>query len=181
MKNLFSSLSAATVLSAALLTPAQSEPLDYEYQYTGDANLSGMTAGSLRVGEFTDSRNAASEDSIMIGNETVMVQGGLAGLLKTAMTNALEAASTPMADDAGIAFNADVLEFSSNSTADGLTVTLRCNVEVAQQGRNLWESVLFSQGTSASGDVEEALDGLLDRLTQELFRDDYFRMSLGIF
>ncbi len=181
MKNLLISLSAATLFTATMFSTLQAEPLNYEYQYTGSANLSGMTAGSLRIGEFTDARDGTQDDTLIIDGEAMTVEGGLAGLLESAMTAALEAAQTPMSPEAGIAFNAEVLEFSSNRTEQGLTLTLRCNVEVEQQGRNLWESVLFSQATSESGSTDEALDGLLDRLTQELFRDDYFRMALGIF
>lgn len=181
MKKLLSGLPAAALLSASMLAPAHAGSLDYSYEYSGSANLSGMSAGSLRIGEFTDSRDAASSDSIVIDGEELAVEGGLAGLLQTAMANALEAAETPMSPDGGIAFNAEILEFSTEPVADGLQMTLRANVSVTQGGRTMWESALFSQGSSEYGEVDEALDGLLDRFTRELFRDDYFRMALGIF
>lgn len=181
MKKLLLGLPAAALLSAALLAPAHAESLDYSYTYSGSANLSGMTAGSLRIGEFTDSSDNASADSIMINGEKFAFEGGLAGLLQSAMANALEGAQAPMSPDGGIAFNAEIREFSTQPVADGLQMTMRANVSVTQAGRTLWESVLFSQGSSEYGEVGEALDGLLDRLTRELFRDDYFRMALGIF
>jgi len=181
MRKLLLGIPAIALLSSTLLPAAQAETQDYVYEYTGGANLSGMTAGTLRIGEFTDARASAASDSITIGSETRSVKGGLAGLLQSAMANALEAARAPMSPDAGIALNADVLEFSTQQTAEGLQLTLRCNVAVNQQGRTLWESVLFSRATAESGEFDEAMNGLLDRLTRELFRDDYFRMSLGIF
>jgi hypothetical protein len=140
-----------------------------------------MTAGTLRIGEFSDSRDDASGDSIMINGEKVAVEGGLAGLLQSAMANSLDGAQAPMSPDGGIAFNAEVVEFSSQTSATGLQLTLRCDVSVTRGGRSLWQSALFSQSTAESGKIEDAMDGLLDRLTRELFRDDYFKMSLGIF
>lgn len=181
MRKLLLGLPAAALLAATLLTPTYAEPLDYSYSYSGSANLSGMTAGTLRIGEFTDSSDAASTDGIVIHGENVAFEGGLAGLLRSAMTHALEEAQAPMSSDGGIAFNAEILEFSTQPLADGLQMTMRANVSVTQAGRTLWESVQFSQGSSEHGQVDEALDGLLDRLTRELFRDDYFRMALGIF
>lgn len=181
MKKLLSGLPAAAFLSVAMLAPTHAESLDYSYSYSGNANLSGMTAGTLRIGEFTDTRSNASDHSIMINGEKVAVEGGLAGLLQSAMATALEGAQTPMSPDGGIAFNAEILEFRTQPVADGLQMTMRANVSVTQAGRTLWESVLFSQGSSEYGQVDEALDGLLNRLTRELFRDDYFRMALGIF
>lgn len=179
MKKFFTMLPAALALTTACTMNA--ETLDYRYDYTGDANLSAMTAGSLQVGEFTDARDAAGPDMIEVNGSTYHLQAPLTDLLESAFRDAFTDAQAPLSETGNIVFQAEILELDVQPTAEGLQLQLRSDVSVNRGGRQLWQSVLFSRVTTDSDDLTGALDAGLDRLMQELFRDDYFRMALGIY
>lgn len=182
MNKLIRAAAPAALLTLVLQTPALAEPLKYQYEYTGDTNLSGMTAGSLQLGKFTDSTDGPA-DAIVVDGTRHEIPGGLTGILKQAFGNALREAEAPMTDSDGIVFSADVVEFETQETAEGLQLMLRARIAVDRPngGGNLWENVLFSRVTAESGELPDALDAALDRLTRELFWDNYFTMALGIF
>jgi hypothetical protein len=84
-------------------------------------------------------------------------------------------------NDSQLILNGKLTEMSIQNTEFGLEVLIRCELILTNQGRNAWQSAVFSRTAVESKDISAAIGLGLDRLVAELFRDDYFLMELGIF
>jgi hypothetical protein len=180
------SISVATLLSltATLLFAGQPLDLSYQYQAKTGVNLATIRGGPLFVGEFTDQRNDGDLQDIQRPDREPITLTGLspAALVQSAVTGAFTSSGAmPGNNESQLILNGKLIEMSVKDTGSGLEVLIRCELTLINQGRNAWQSVVFSRTAVESKDISLAIGQGLDRLVAELFRDDYFLMELGIF
>lgn len=182
---LLSAAIAASVLACSTISLA-GEAINLDYSYTGDTgvNLSSIVGGPLSVNTFTDSRpDTGASDIQRPGKEPLtLANQTTASLLQATFTEAFKA-SGAQTGEAGspIMLDGKVIEMQIQDTAQGLETLIRVELTLRNQGRNAWQSVVFSRVENEGSDVEAAIELGLNRLVAELFRDDYFLMELGIF
>jgi len=103
-------------------------------------------------------------------------------LVHSAVLGAFTSSGASLAEgDARLTLEGKLIEMSVQDTATGLEVLIRCELTLINQGRNAWQSAVFSRTTLEGKDVGTAIGRGLDTLITELFRDDYFLIELGIF
>lgn len=177
------SLAMASLLIAS--TPAYSDEITVDYHYQGDTgvSLASMIGGPLSVAEFTDGRSVNDKQSIEHADSDPLTLSGQtpATLIQKTFYQALQASDASLADDSSLQLRGNLLEMQIADNGDGLEVLIRCELSLNNQGRNAWQSVVFSRTQTDNKDINEALGKGLDRLVSELFMDDYFLMELGIF
>ena len=175
-------------LSGLLVTslPSQAgEKIDLDYQYAGDTgvSLSSMMGGPLSISVFTDQRVIDDKHDISrAGQDAVTLQQAPADIIRQAFHDAFVSADAQL-DDTGtpLTLSGKLLEMEIVATDSGTEVLIRCELALNNQGRNAWQSVVFSRVATDTQDVTTAIAQGLDRLVNELFMDDYFLMELGIF
>ncbi|MDO8908710.1 MAG: hypothetical protein Q7W55_09440 [Pseudohongiella sp.] len=182
---LLSTAFAATLLGSCTLSLA-SETVNLNYEYSGKTgvSLSAISGGPLTVNAFTDGRSGSDANDIQRpGKEPLTLSNQTAAsLLQSAFTQAFEASGAQLGDtDSPIALDGKLVEVQVQETAQGLETLIRVELTLRNQGRNTWQSVVFSKADSDSPDIAAAIEQGLNRLVTELFRDDYFLMALGIF
>jgi hypothetical protein len=174
-------------MAGLLLTSvaAVGEEISIEYQYQGDTgvSLASMIGGPLSVAEFTDGRSIADKQTIELSGEAPLTlnERAPATLIQETFHQALQSSDASLADDSSLQLRGHLLELQITDNGEGLEVLIRCELSLNNQGRNAWQSVVFSRTQTDSKDINEALSKGLDRLVSELFMDDYFLMELGIF
>lgn len=176
----------ATLLSLTGTLLFAGQPLDVSYQYQGKTgvNLATIRGGPLFVSEFTDQRNDGDLQDIQRPNGEPITLTGLspADLAHSAILGAFTSSgATPGNNESQLTLNGTLIAMSIQDTESGLEVLIRCELTLINQGRNAWQSVVFSRTLVESKDISLAIGQGLDRLVDELFRDDYFLMELGIF
>lgn len=182
---LFAAAIAASVLTCSAVSTAD-EPLVLDYTFSGNTgvNLSSIAGGPLSVNDFTDARpgSGASEiqrpgkDSLTLADQTA------AALLQTTFSEAFTASGAQLGSaDSPLKLEGKIVEMQITETAQGLETLIRVELTLRNQGRNAWQSVVFSRAQSEGADLSAALEQGLNRIVTELFRDDYFLMELGIF
>jgi len=180
------SVSVATILSltGTLLFAGQPIDVSYQYQAKTGVNLATIRGGPLYVNAFTDQRNEGdSQDILRLGGEPLTLTGlSPQALVQSAIHGAVTSSGAmPGNSDSQLVLNGKLIEMSVQDTESGLEVLIRCDLTLTNQGRNAWQSVVFSRTAVESKDISLAIGQGLDRLVAELFRDDYFLMELGIF
>ncbi|ALO47110.1 hypothetical protein [Pseudohongiella spirulinae] len=177
------SLAIAGLLATSL--PAYGEEISINYKYQGDTgvSLASMIGGPLSVAEFSDGRSVTDKHSIEHNDNASisLPDRAPAALVKDTFYQALQSSDANLADDSALQLRGNLLEMQIADNGDGLEVLIRCELSLNNQGRNAWQSVVFSRTQTDSKDINEALSKGLDRLVSELFMDDYFLMELGIF
>jgi hypothetical protein len=178
-------LTVITLGSALSLASVQAnENLDFNYQYQGTpaGDLSSMTDGPIVVGDFSDGRGLRNPTHFIIDGNHYTLEKPLAEYVRDAMHGALQAGGAQLGDTGTrITLTGTVTELSGRVTDAGIELMLRCDTVLNKQGRNAWQSTLFSRVQTESTDMGEALAEALDNLSRDIFWDDYFRMELGIF
>lgn len=180
------SVSFAMLVSLTGSVSIASEPIDVSYQYQAKTgvNLATIRGGPLFIGAFTDQRAEVESQNIQrIGGEAITL-GGLAphALAYSAILGAFTSSGATLGEsDSRLILNGKLVDMSVQDTDSGLEVLIRCELTLTNQGRNAWQSAVFSRTTVDSNDISAAISQGLDRLVAELFRDDYFLMELGIF
>lgn len=175
-------LSGLMLSSPALLA---GEKLELDYHYTGDTgvSLSSMMGGPLSISKFTDQR--AIEDKHDINRaeqEDVTLSQAPAAVIQRAFHEAFVSADAQLGDaDTPLTLSGNLLEMEIVESASGTEVLIRCELTLNNQGRNAWQSVVFSRVAADGQDLSATIAKGLDRLVNELFLDDYFLMELGIF
>ncbi|MEX0739009.1 MAG: hypothetical protein WD071_06690 [Pseudohongiella sp.] len=161
------------------------EKIELDYQYTGDpgVGLNSMIGGPLTVSAFVDQRDITDKNHINRTNhEAVSLEPAPTELIRQTFVQAFDSAGATLADgEAPLTLSGKLLEMEIEEGADGVAVLIRCELTLNNQGRNAWQSVVFSRVVVAGDDVAAAISQSLDRLVSELFLDDYFLMELGIF
>ena len=180
------SVSVATLLSLTGTLLFAGQPLDVSYQYQAKTgvNLATIRGGPLFVSEFTDQRNDGDLQDIQRPDGESITLTGLspAALVESAIISAFTSSGAmPGNNESQLILNGKLIEMSVQDTESGLEVLIRCELTLTNQGRNAWQSVVFSRTAVESKDISLAIGQGLDRLVAELFRDDYFLMELGIF
>ena len=178
------SVTTLLLLTGTLLFAGQ--PIDVSYQYQGKTgvNLTTIRGGPLFVSEFTDQRNDGDLQDIRRPDGEPITLTGLspAALVQSAILGAFNSSGAMSGDnDSQLILNGKLTEMSIQNTEFGLEVLIRCELILTNQGRNAWQSAVFSRTAVESKDISAAIGLGLDRLVAELFRDDYFLMELGIF
>lgn len=176
------------VLSGLLLAsqplPA-AERIELDYHFTGDTgvSLSSMMGGPLGISDFTDERGIENKHNIRRAEQdAVTLSQAPSTIIQQAFRQALESADARLADaETPLTLSGKLLEMEIVDTASGTEVLIRCELTLNNQGRNAWQSVIFSRVAADNQDLSAAIAGSLDRLVNELFMDDYFLMELGIF
>ncbi len=175
-------------LSSLLLTSQPllaGEKVELDYHYTGDTgvSLSGMMGGPLSINTFTDQR--AIEDKHDINraeHEDVTLSQAPATVIQQAFQEAFASADAQLDDgETPLTLSGNLLEMEIVESASGTEVLIRCELTLNNQGRNAWQSVVFSRVAADDQALSAAIAKGLDRLVNELFLDDYFLMELGIF
>lgn len=166
-------------------TPAYSDEVSIEYKYQGDTgvSLASMIGGPLSVAEFADGRSITNKQSVEYSDKApiTLTQQAPAKLLQETFYQALQSSDAELTEDSPLQLRGNLLEMQISDNGDGLEVLIRCELSLNNQGRNAWQSVVFSRTQSDNKDINEAISKGLDRLVSELFMDDYFLMELGIF
>lgn len=179
----FRSLAMASLLIVS--TPAFSDEITVDYQYQGDTgvSLASMIGGPLSVADFTDGRSVNDKHSIEYtdSDPLTLADQAPATLIQKTFYQALQSSDAALEDDSALQLRGNLLEMQITDNGDGLEVLIRCELSLNNQGRNAWQSVVFSRTQTDSKDINDALSKGLDRLVSELFMDDYFLMELGIF
>lgn len=182
----FTSIASAIFLISASFA-AQAEPLTLEYKFEGNASVSlaSVAGGPLSLSTFTDGRADTSANDISRGtnNEPLtLTNQTAAALVQSSFSSAFEAAGANLGDAGSpIVLEGKLIEMSVQDKGNGYEVVIRCELTLRNQGRNAWQSVVFSRVETENKDAAEAVEEGLDRLAAGLFRDDYFLMELGIF
>jgi len=175
-------LVATCLLSTQVLA---GESITVDYQFTGDTgvNLGAAVGGPIRINEFSDARNIENKaDIIRSGKDSLTLSSqSPSALVREAFTKSFAASGAAMGEDGGLVMNGKLVDMQVEESADGIEVLIRCELSLSNQGRNAWQSTLFSRTTTSGDDVAAAISASLDRLVSELFMDDYFLMELGIF
>lgn len=161
------------------------EAVELDYQYTGDpgVGLGSMIGGPLTISNFTDERDIASKNDINRTNQDdVTLTTAPAELIQQTFREAFESAGAALTgSEAPLTLQGKLLEMEIEESATGVAILIRCELTLDNQGRNAWQSVVFSRVSTEGNDVATAIGQGLDRLVSELFMDDYFLMELGIF
>lgn len=161
------------------------ERIELNYHFTGDTgvNLSSMMGGPLGISSFTDERSIENKHNINRAEQDVVtLSQAPAAIIQQAFRQALESADARLADaETPLTLSGKLLEMDIVDTASGTEVLIRCELTLNNQGRNAWQSVIFSHIAADNQDLSAAIAQGLDRLVSELFMDDYFLMELGIF
>lgn len=180
----------AVVIIVALCSSATQhlyagEPVAVAYQYQGKTgvNLGRIVGGPLVVNTFTDQRNETQTADVQRpGNEPITLTG-LAphALVQSAMISAFENSGASLGEPGSpLALDGKLIEMKVQDTETGLEVLIRSELTLRNQGRNAWQSVVFSRASTDGKDIPSAIALGLDKLITELFRDDYFLMELGV-
>lgn len=175
-------------LSGLLLTSQPllaGEKIELDYHYTGDTgvSLSSMMGGPLSISTFTDQRSIGDKHDIKRAEqEDVTLSQTPAAIVQQAFQQAFVSADAQLGD-AGtpLTLSGNLLEMEITESANGTEVLIRCELTLNNQGRNAWQSVVFSRVAADNQDLSTTIAQGLDRLVNELFMDDYFLMELGIF
>lgn len=161
------------------------EKIELDYQYTQDpgVGLGSMIGGPLTIGGFTDERDIGDKNEInRADQEAVALETPPSELIQQTLRKAFETAGASLSDsEAPLTLTGKLLEMEIEENSDGVAVLIRTELTLNNQGRNAWQSVLFSQVHAEGEDIAAAISQGLDRLVSELFMDDYFLMELGIF
>jgi len=176
----------ATLVTLSVLSSFADDQINLDYQYQGQTgvDLGAIRGGPLAINAFTDHRNEPETQGIQrLGGEPIILTG-LAphALVHSAVLGAFTSSGASLAEgDARLSLEGKLIEMSVQDTATGLEVLIRCELTLINQGRNAWQSAVFSRTTLEGKDVGTAIGRGLDTLITELFRDDYFLIELGIF
>ncbi|MDO9476253.1 MAG: hypothetical protein Q7L07_06020 [Pseudohongiella sp.] len=184
---MYKRLLAVTLTSLLTLNPnmASAEPVSVIYSYQGNSgvNLGKIVGGPLSINAFSDQRNEPQTQDIQRpGNEPIVLTD-LAphALVQSAIASAIERSGASLGEPGSpLALDGKLIEMKVQDTESGLEVLIRCELTLRNQGRNAWQSVVFSRTMLEGKDVATAISQGLDKLVAELFRDDYFLMELGV-
>lgn len=175
-------------LSGLLLTShplLAGEKVELDYHYTGDTgvSLSSMMGGPLSISKFTDQRSIENKHDInRAEQEDVTLSQAPAAVIQQAFHEAFVSADAQLDDaETPLTLSGNLLEMEIVESASGTEVLIRCELTLNNQGRNAWQSVVFSRVAADGQDLSATIAQGLDRLVNELFLDDYFLMELGIF
>lgn len=175
-------------LSGLLLTSQPllaGEEVELDYHYTGDTgvSLSSMMGGPLSISKFTDQRSVDNKHDInREDQEDVTLSQAPAAVIQQAFHEAFVSADAQLDDaETPLTLSGNLLEMEIVESASGTEVLIRCELTLNNQGRNAWQSVVFSRVAADGQDLSATIAQGLDRLVNELFLDDYFLMELGIF
>lgn len=161
------------------------EKIELDYTYTGDTgvSLSSMMGGPLGINSFTDQRAIENKHDIKRAQqEDVTLSQPPTEIIQQAFHEAFVSADAQLGDaDTPLTLSGKLLEMEIVESADGTEVLIRCELSLNNQGRNAWQSVVFSRVAADGQDLSATITQGLDRLVNELFLDDYFLMELGIF
>jgi hypothetical protein len=183
---MYKPLLAVTLTSLLTLNPnmagAESVSVIYSYQGSTGVNLGKIVGGPLFVNPFSDQRNEPQTQDIQRpGNEPiVLTELTPHALVQSAITSAFERSGASLGEPGSpLALDGKLIEMKVQDTESGLEVLIRCELTLRNQGRNAWQSIVFSKTSVEGKDVSSAISLGLDKLVAELFRDDYFLMELG--
>ena len=142
-------------------------------QFTGatGVNLGAAAGGPIRINEFSDARNIENKaDIVHSGKESLTLSAqSPSALVREAFTKSFAASgAVMMGEDGGLVVNGKLIEMQVEESADGIEVLIRCELSLSNQGRNAWQSTLFSRTTTSGDDVAAAISASLDRLVSEL-------------
>lgn len=180
----------AIVIIAALCASAiqhssagESVVVTYQYQGKTGVNLGRIVGGPLTVNSFADQRNEPQTEEIQRPGKDPITLTELAphALVQSAITSAFESSGASLGETGSpLALDGKLIEMKVQDTETGLEVLIRCELTLRNQGRNAWQSVVFSRAVLDGQDIASAIALGLDKLITELFRDDYFLMELGV-
>ncbi|HDZ08247.1 hypothetical protein [Pseudohongiella sp.] len=175
-------------LSGLLLT---SQPLlagdkiELDYHYTDDTgvSLSSMMGGPLSISSFTDQRAIGNKHDInRAEQDAVTLSQPPAAIIQQAFHEAFVSADAQLGEaETPLTLSGKLLEMEIVESDSGTEVLIRCELTLNNQGRNAWQSVVFSRVNADNQALSATIAQGLDRLVNELFLDDYFLMELGIF
>lgn len=161
------------------------EKLELDYHYTGDTgvSLSSMMGGPLSISTFTDQRTIEDKHDInRAEQEDVTLSQTPATIIQQAFHEAFVSADAQLGDaDTPLTLSGKLLEMEIVESASGTEVLIRCELTLNNQGRNAWQSVVFSRVDADDQELSATIAQGFDRLVNELFLDDYFLMELGVF
>lgn len=176
-------------LSGLLLTSQllqAEENIELNYHYTGDVGVSldSMMGGPLSISSFTDERDTDHNHEVnRAGQNAITLSQAPTDVIQQAFHEAFVSANAQLDEgETPLTLSGKLLEMEILESASGeMEVLIRCELTLNNQGRNAWQSVVFSRVTADTEEVSKAIAQGLDRLVNELFMDDYFLMELGIF
>ncbi len=170
-------------VAALLSTVAMSaEQINVNYQYDGNhrAELSRMR-GTLRVAEFTDSRELADGrlivDSDPQGGDGYLAEMEMAALVRAALIQGFEHGNARLVESGeDFSMEGSLNSIESEVIESEIRLTMRVNLQLNRGGRSIWQTNLFGRGSAE--DIGGATHAALTRLIRELMNDDYFLIEL---
>ncbi|MEQ8409569.1 MAG: LPS assembly lipoprotein LptE [Gammaproteobacteria bacterium] len=172
----------AALMMVALNTQAQQE-VEVGYSYDGNANLSSIQH-SLRIAEFADERQGVEPALIANLDTDYIGEAPLAELVRDAFVQIFSKGGAEVVDSgegmvvAGT-INSAQAEIVDRSGVETIQLTIRTQIQLQDGGRTIYETTLFGRGRApASEGMAAAARASLDRMVNDLARDNYFMIEL---
>ncbi|PCJ27084.1 MAG: hypothetical protein COA96_03995 [SAR86 cluster bacterium] len=168
------------------------EEVDVKYVYAGNHGVDlSKLKGSFKIGDFSDDRGV---DNLQLITDADLgdsrVSGGyqadriITDIIQGAFTQGfIDGGATPVDSDEDMSLTGKLLsseaQIIERNGVQMIQLTFRVNVQLHKGGRSIWQTTLFGRGrTPETEGMTASVSAALDRMINELVRDDYFLQEI---
>ena len=158
--------------------------IDYTYEGGHGVDFGKTTRGPIKVGEINDTRDVASPEIIVPGEDGYISNKPLSEVIRSAIIQGLESGDAKLVEEGqNFTLTGDIIsseaQVISGENGDSIRLTIRTNLELRDANRTVWSTVIFGRGTAlVSEGFGGALGRALDRTVNDFIGDTYFQIEV---